>query len=116
MNDINPDFSKMDDETLKNFLKDHYSSQDYAQNLSDEPEKLSLSPYEIVFNVTANVLQENEKGEKLRSKHISTKFYHIPVPVDGDYNVFMESFFKFLEENLASAANKAYEENNPYKK
>lgn len=93
---------------LRNFDKFH----NFEQNLSEEPEKLSNVPHEIVFNITANALEENNKGEKVRSKKICTKYYHIPVPLGADYNVFMDAFFKFLEESLASAASKTYDKTN----
>lgn len=87
----------------------------FNQNLTGQPDKISNATYEIVFDITANVLEENEKGEKIRSQEICTKYYHIPVPLDGDYKVFMEAFFKFLENALSSAASNAYKETSPYK-
>lgn len=87
----------------------------FNQNLTGQPDKISNATYEIVFDITANVLEENEKGEKVRSQEICTKYYHIPVPLDGDYKIFMESFFKFLENCLSSAASKTYEATSPYK-
>lgn len=103
------------DKEIADFLRRFDEQNGIYQNLSGEPEKISDAPHEIVFNITANVLEENDKGEKIRSKHICTKYYHIPVPIDGDYHVFMEAFFKFLEESLASSASKTYEQTNPYK-
>jgi hypothetical protein len=105
----------LNEQQIEEFLRQFDSQPGYSQNLSGEPEKLSDAPHEIVFNITANVLEENEKGEKIRSKHICTKFYHIPVPIDGDYHIFMESFFKFLEEALSSSASQAYDKTNPHK-
>lgn len=96
------------------FLKD-FDKYTFQQNLSEEPEKLSNVPHEIVFNITANVLEENDKGEKIKSKKICTKFYHIPVPLGADYDIFMEAFFSFLEKSLASAATEAYDKASPDK-
>lgn len=117
-----PDEELLKNEEFQKYVNDFIKSLDeerdqssLQQNLSGEPEKLSNATHEIVFNITANVLEENEKGEKLGSKHICTKYYHIPVPLDGDYKVFMEAFFKFLESSLASAASNAYQETSPYK-
>lgn len=95
------------------FLRDFDKYYNFEQNLSEEPEKLSDAAHEIVFNITANVLEENDKGEKVRSKKICTKFYHIPVPLGGDYNIFMEAFFSFLEKSLASSATEAYNKADP---
>lgn len=114
-NDLTTDTSSIDQQTV-DFLKRFDEQNGIYQNLSGEPEKLSHAPHEIVFNITANVLEENEKGEKTRSKHICTKYYHIPIPIDGNYNIFMDAFFNFLEESLSSAASKTYEQTNLYNK
>lgn len=106
---------ELTDEQILDLINKMDPMNSYSQNLSDEPEKLSNSTHEIVFNITANILEENQKGEKVRSKKICTKYYHIPVPIDGDSDIFMKTFFNFLEEALASAASKTYQETNPYK-
>lgn len=96
------------DATLKNFKEineaQYGSIVDYT-----EQKKLTDSPHEIIFDVTALVLEENEKGETVGTKEICTKKYHIPVPINKDYDVFMKTFFSHIEECLLSAANKAHE-------
>jgi len=71
--------------------------------------KATNNPYEIVFDVTAKVLQENEKGEVVSTKEIMTKNFFIPVPIDKDYNEFMGSFFSYIEKHILEAANQAYD-------
>lgn len=72
-------------------------------------EKLISCPHELVFNVKAHVLEENEKGEVIGTKEIMVKNYHIPVPPGIEYNKYMDSFFKFLENCILSAANHTQE-------
>jgi hypothetical protein len=70
--------------------------------------KASNSPHEIIFDITATVLEENEKGEIVATKKIMTKKFHIPVPIDKDYNTFMGVFFDHLEKSILDSANKAH--------
>jgi hypothetical protein len=74
--------------------------------LNDSPKKLLDCPHEIVFNVTANVLSQNEKGEHTSTKEICTKNYHIPVPIGKDYDSFMQTFFQHVERSLESSYQK----------
>jgi hypothetical protein len=71
------------------------------------PEKLIKCPHEIVFSIMANVLMENDKGEKTGSREICNKTYHIPVPIDKDYKSYMKAFFEYLEKSLGEAAKNA---------
>ncbi len=82
----------------------------YAPDGINENQKLSDAPIEIIFNITANAVEQNDKGENIQSKQICTKYYHIPVPLGNDYNIFMNAFFDFLEKQLASSASHAYNE------
>ncbi len=136
MTDSNPSISDFDGslsgldptvlEQMRSFLENHstYEDQAFGRKYSDfntNPEKLLPCEHEIVFSITANVL-ELEEAEKqpqnddapinkdkvtTRSKEICTKNYHIPVPADKDYNVYMTAFFQFLEESLINAAKQA---------
>jgi hypothetical protein len=74
-----------------------------AESIIDDPErpgKLIQCTHEIVFTVTARVLEENLKGEIVGEKEVSIKTYHIPVPIDKDYNNYMSTFFKYLEDKM----------------
>lgn len=78
------------------------------EELNGENKKLIECPHEIIFKITANVLEENKDGQLVSSKEICTKDYHIPVPADKDYKEYMDIFFDFLENGLASSADKIY--------
>lgn len=62
--------------------------------------KLIDCPHEIVFTITAQALSQNEKGELIDTKDICIKNYHIPVPIDKDYNHYMSVFFNHLEKKI----------------
>ena len=74
---------------------------------SSQKNKLTDSPHEIMFEVTAYVMEENNKGESIGTKEISTKQYHVPVPIGKDYNMFMGIFFKHIEDCLLYSIDKA---------
>ena len=71
--------------------------------------KATNSPHEIIFDITATVLEENEKGEAVNAKEIMTKKFHIPFPIDKEYKKFMGIFFSHLEQSILDSTNKAYE-------
>lgn len=66
--------------------------------------KLIACRHEIIFNINARVMEEDELGNPVATTAICTKNYHIPVPADKDYNVYMEAFFKHLESCLSQSA------------
>ena len=79
----------------------------YQSVLDDtQPNKLTDSPHEIMFDVTAHVMEENTKGEIVGTKQICTKKYHIPVPIDQDYHLFMSAFFSHVENCLSQSIEK----------
>lgn len=92
-----------------------FLQQNYIKDIPniERPEKVLSCPHEVVFTVIANVLEENEKGETIGSKEICQKNYHIPVPAMHDYNIYMDSFFKFLENCITSSAKHATKESEP---
>ena len=63
--------------------------------------------HELIFNINANVLEADELGNAIATKAICTKNYHIPVPSDKDYNVYMAAFFEYLEQCIAQSATQA---------
>lgn len=73
------------------------------EQLNQKPKKLIDCAHEIVFTVTANVLMENEKREIIGTEEVCTKNFHIPVPVDKDYKVFMKAFFEHIEKCLLTS-------------
>jgi hypothetical protein len=66
------------------------------------PKKLIECAHEIIFNITAHVMAEDEKGEITSSVEICTKNYHIPVPFNKDYKSYMSVFFDHLENSIIS--------------
>lgn len=62
--------------------------------------KLIPCAHEIVFTINASVLTENEKGELTGTQEVCSKNFHIPVPIDKDYEVFMKTFFDYIENCL----------------
>lgn len=74
----------------------------------NNPEKLIDCQHEIIFKITANVLEQNDNGELTSSKEICGKNYHIPVPSGAPYKEYMDSFFTFLENCLLESADKSY--------
>lgn len=67
---------------------------------NDKLDKLIDCAHEIVFSISAHVLDQNEKGELTGSRELCIKNYHIPVPIDKDYNNYMKTFFNYLEERI----------------
>lgn len=85
-------------ELLDEILSHRQSEGNPAQEFVTK--KLIDCPHEIVFNITAQALSQNEKGEIVGTKEICVKNYHIPVPVDKDYNHYMSVFFDHLEKKI----------------
>lgn len=90
--------NKIGNNSIDNSLRDQ---------LSQEDQKLISCRHEIVITVIANVLEENDEGEKIGSKSICRKNYHIPVPANKDYNEYMVAFFDYLEKSMTSSLNEA---------
>jgi hypothetical protein len=97
----------MSDAIYKNFEQ---LNQLQYQEIMDytEHKKLTNAPHEILFDITATVMEENEKGEVVGTKELCTKQFHIPVPVDQKYEIFMKTFFMHIEESILNATNQAY--------
>lgn len=95
---------------ILNKLYEGFNSETVQQKgLNDNnPEKLIECQHEIIFKITANVLQQNDDGELTSSKEICHKNYHIPVPSGSPYKEYMDSFFTFLENCLLESADKSY--------
>lgn len=98
---INEKLKELNDlsvEDIKNIL-DMKNEYDFENN-----KKLIQCPHEIVFSVNASVLMENEKGELTDTREVCSKNFHIPVPIDKDYEVFMKTFFDYIENCLVNSA------------
>jgi hypothetical protein len=68
--------------------------------------KLIACRHEIVINVMASVMEEDESGEQIGTKEICKQNYRIPIPSNKDYNVFLKAFFNHLEKSMS----KSYED------
>lgn len=105
--EIEQSFKDIDINSPEELIK--YLQNNYNLDIPDleRPKKLIECPHEIIFDVKATVLEENEKGEIVGCKEICRKDYHIPVPPTADYNYYMESFFQYLENCITSSAKHA---------
>jgi hypothetical protein len=72
-----------------------------------EDTKLIDCPHEIVFSITANVLEQNEEGQTIGSKELCVRTYHIPIPAEKDYKEYMDAFFGFFEKTLQASVEQA---------
>lgn len=109
----NNENNKNEEERIKEQLYKEYialfnqfsgSSQRLNPDLIEGKKKLISCRHEIVFNINARVMEEDELGNTVATAAICTKNYHIPVPSDKDYNVYMDAFFKHLESCLSQSA------------
>lgn len=105
--DINePELLRENIDRLKNLTKQDVDDILFAKKKFSNPikedslEKLIDCAHEIVFSINANVLMQNEKGEHVGTREICVKNYHIPVPIDKDYNNYMSVFFEYLEKKI----------------
>jgi hypothetical protein len=109
------EFNPNDDKSLKEFYQkveemtkqlnvDTYNNSHPELDRLLQPQKLVECRHEIVFNITANVMEEDDEGTVIGTVNICRKDYHIPVPANKDYNVYMSAFFKYLEECIANSA------------
>jgi hypothetical protein len=76
-----------------------------------EDKKLIVCRHEIVINVMASVMEEDEAGEQIKTKEICKQNYRIPVPSNKDYNVFMKAFFDHIESCMSESYGKAAKNN-----
>lgn len=88
--------SQVNDHSLHNLIAENHA-------------KLIECRHEIIINVTANVMEEDDEGLTVGSKEICKKNYHIPVPSNKDYNDYLKGFFDFMEECMKSSAEHANE-------
>jgi hypothetical protein len=76
-------------------------------NLFPESTKLISCAHEIVFSVTANVLEENKEGQNIGSVELLSQTYHMPVPEEKNYVGFVDAFMEFFEKTMAESYNEA---------
>lgn len=76
-----------------------YSQGQYAE-IFEEQKKVTDTAHEIVFKLTANVLEQNEKGEYTKSKGMFEQNYHIPVPIGTVAKDYVDAFFDFIKQQI----------------
>lgn len=89
-------------------MKEQIDSTHQYQPLFEGQQKKIQCTHEIVFNITARVMSQDEEGRDTECKEILTKNYHIPVKEKTEYAEFMDAFFKYLEQCLSETAKHAY--------
>lgn len=92
----------------------HIDYRQYQDLFEGQSKKIDCS-HELVFNVSANLYKSSEELPQDICENILIKNYHIPVKEDANTKAFMDAFFNFLENCLASSAKHAYE-NTPIEK
>lgn len=80
----------------------------YDQFFVDET-KLSDCKFELVFNITASLLEQNETGNVSNTKQLYAQNYIIPVPDEKDHKIFLDTFFKYLENHILESSKVAYD-------
>lgn len=85
------------------------------QEIFEGHQKKIDCPYELVFNITAHMMKQNDEGEDMSCEQVCGKNYHIPVKEGADPKIFMDTFFQFLENCLSQSAKTAYESTNESK-
>ena len=80
----------------------------YSSLFEGQQKKIECA-HEIIFNITARVMSEDENGNDSECKEILTKNYHIPVKEKAEYKQFIDAFFRFLENCMAQSAKHAYD-------
>lgn len=104
LNNLDPEILKqlenIDDIDLNKIkgLHGEYNPENFEDISSNQ--KLLKCTHEIIFTITARVMEENIKGEIIGDKEICVKNYHIPVPINKEYNDYMSTFFDYLESKI----------------
>jgi hypothetical protein len=91
----------------KNTFQMHDHKQQYSSIFEGQQKKIQCTR-ELVFNVAAKVMTEDDEGKDIACEEIVVKNFHIPVPENVEYKYFMDAFFTFLENCLSNSAQHAY--------
>jgi hypothetical protein len=79
------------------------SKNQYA-GLFNEDESLLDCPVEMIFTVTCNVLNKNQKGEIESSEKVIVKTYHVPLDNKKEVERYVEGFFNKFHEKMEQQA------------
>lgn len=87
------------------------SENQYA-GLFSQDEPLLDSPVEMIFTVTCNVLNKNQKGEVQNSEKVIVKTYHVPLQNKTEVERYIEGFFNKFHEKMEQQAAETVKEDN----
>lgn len=93
-------------------IKQQHDTSSLSDSIGVSSEKLIDCKHEIIIQVVARVLEEDDVGKTVGAKEICQKNYHIPVPSNRDYNEYTKGFFDFLENCMSTSAKNLEEDNN----
>lgn len=85
------------------------SSQQYA-GLFQKDEALLDSPVELVFTISCNVLNKNQKGEIENTDKVLIKNYHVPLDNKKEVERYIEGFFNKFHDKMDQQASEIFEE------
>lgn len=91
------------------------SSKQYA-GLFESDQSLLDSPVELVFVLTCNVLNKNQKGEIENTEKVLVKNYHVPLNNKQEVERYIEGFFNKFHDKMEQQANEMYPEENKEEK
>ncbi len=104
---------------LKHFesIQNNFSNQDYDTlhpSIQDGTHSMTGSRYEIVFNISANLLVNtpDTKQEQIdtKSEKIYNHNYYIPVPEEADKDEYINNLLNFFQNKIAEATKEVNKE------
>jgi hypothetical protein len=79
------------------------------------PKHITSSPHEITVFVKAEVSDIDNKGNLSEIKDLFEKYYHIPVPNNTDYMVYVTKFFEKFHSDLEITCQEIHTQDNTKK-
>jgi hypothetical protein len=99
--------TKIDPEAMEQQAYEQSANQ-YA-GLFEESEALLDCPVELVFTISCNVLNKNQKGELINSEKVIVKNYHVPLNNKKEVERYIEGFFNKFHDRMEKQANETVE-------
>lgn len=88
------------------------ASENQYGGLFGQDEPLLDSPVEMVFTITCNVLNKNQKGEVENSEKVIVKNYHVPLENKKQVERYIEGFFNKFHEKMEKQAQEIINDDN----
>lgn len=85
------------------------SAKQYA-GLFEESESLVDAPVELIFTISCNVLNKNQKGEIENTEKVLIKNYHVPLDNKKQVERYVEGFFNKFHDKMDQQANEIFSE------